>query len=207
MKFLWIIFVTVVMLNADETQRINSIVSDITQLRSDYAYCQTKLIDREVKLKDEKEKNSLLLKELDATEQTNGANGDKLKISQLEKMLKEKDSLLKKSEHVNRVLLAKINATTKDNFPKLVMKKEYQKNTQNDTIIEYFKASAFRLTKESVIYSDLNNTFFDTWEKSTSFTSGERTKTMIKITGFFVNKIWQRATQEMWVKAENSVKR
>ena len=149
-----------------------------------------------------------MLKELDATgKSSNTNNNDTLKIAKLEKMLKEKDILLKKREHENRVLLAKINTKTKDNFPKLVMKEKYQKSAQDDKKMEYFKASAFRLTKESTIYSDLERTFFDKWEEHTSFTSGERTATMIKITGFFVDKTWQKATQEMWVEATNTVKR
>jgi len=209
MKFLWIILLTIMALNADEAQRINSIVSDITQLRSDYAYCQTKLIDKEIKLKDEKDKNSLLLKELETTgKSTTIANDDDtLKIETLEKKLKQKDKLLKAKEHKIKILLAKINTQAKDNFPKLVMKEKYKKTIQDDKSIEYFKASAFRLTKESTIYSDLDNTFYDTWEEQTSFTSGERTATMIKITGYFVDKTWQKATQELWVKAENTVKR
>ena len=212
MKFLWITLLSIMALNADEIQRINSIVNDITQLRSDYAYCQTKLMDREIKLKDEKEKNALIIKELDATNRStnnsdNTNHNDKLKIEKLEKMLKKKDALLKKIAHENSVLLAKINAKTKDSFPKLVMKEKYQNNIEDDKSIHYFKASAFRLTKESTIYSDLKNTFFDKWEKETSFTSGERTATMIKITGYFVDKTWRKATQEMWVKAENTLKR
>ena len=208
MKILWITLLSIMALNADEIQRINSIVSDITQLRSDYAYCQTKLIDKEIKLKDAKEKNILLVKELDSANSLgNTTHNDNAKVAKLEKMLQEKEVLLKQLKHENRVLLAKVNAKTKSSFPKLVMKEKYKKSNQDDKTKEYFKASAFRLTKESTIYSNLENTFFDTWEAQTSFTSGERTATMIKITGYFVDKTWRKATQEMWVKAENTVKR
>jgi len=37
------------------------------------------------------------------------------------------------------------------------------------------------------------------WEKHTSFTSNVKSKNRIKITGYFVNKKWRKASKEMWV--------
>jgi len=82
-------------------------------------------------------------------------------------------------------------------FPKLKMR----------TKIISFKASAFRLNKNAHIYGNLNaRTVYD-WEKDTSFTSNQKTDQYIKITGYFKNKVWTKASRELWVKIADATKR
>jgi len=68
----------------------------------------------------------------------------------------------------------------------------------------YFKASAFRLCKDADIYADANSMkVVDQWENGTSFTSNIKNKNRIKITGYFVDGIWQKAQKNMWINRES----
>ena len=69
MKFIFVgIFVLFVSVSADEIQRIESIVNDIAKLRLDYDKTQEELSLSLVKLKDEQDKNDILLRELKKVE-------------------------------------------------------------------------------------------------------------------------------------------
>lgn len=69
------------------------------------------------------------------------------------------------------------------------------------------KASAYRVNKDANIYDRINGKVIGKWERRTSFTSNERTQHWIKITGFFVEKVWRSAQKEMWVKVVDADKR
>ncbi len=56
--FLLLFFLSIV--NADEVQRIESIVNDISQLRSDYVRVQSDLAEIELQLEEEKEQTKIL---------------------------------------------------------------------------------------------------------------------------------------------------
>ena len=45
------------------------------------------------------------------------------------------------------------------------------------------------------------------WENKSSFTSSLMTENWIKITGYFVDKQWKKAAEELWVKKINTIKR
>jgi len=154
---------------ADEIQRIDSIVNDISKIRKNY----------ETKLFIAKEKNIALKQEL---------QNSKLTMKKLKNQIKK----------------LSITAKTKENqrinpFPNLKMK--YEK-------IELFQASAFRLKNDAKIYNSVDTVkTIATWEKGTSFTSNEGTDDLIKITGFFVNKVWTKAEQDMWIHSSDTIKR
>ncbi len=88
---------------------------------------------------------------------------------------------------------------------------EIEQNNIKESIevdkIQIFSARPFRLTKDSSIYDSINGRKIDEWEVGTSFTSNQKTKKWIKITGHFVNKKWRRSQKEMWIKSSNVVKR
>ena len=69
------------------------------------------------------------------------------------------------------------------------------------------KASVYRMNKEAEIYDAPHGKLIDRWEEKTSFTSNISEGEWIKITGFFVDRKWQKAKEEMWVKAVDTVKR
>lgn len=69
------------------------------------------------------------------------------------------------------------------------------------------KASVYRMNKEAEIYDAPYGKSIDRWEEKTSFTSNISEGKWIKITGFFVDRKWQKAKEEMWVKTEDTLKR
>jgi hypothetical protein len=158
------------LLYADEIQRIDSIVEDITKLRMDYKNSQEKLKNcrnRVKTLENELKKSNYLLKTKDMS---------KVKIK------------LKESKCLN---------TQENTFPALKMR----------TKIIHTKASAYRLKKNAPIYDAVNGKKIDEWEKGTSFTSNQKTKKFIKITGYFKNKQWVKAQKPLWIHIDDAFKR
>ncbi len=249
MRFLFLAFMLVFSLNADEIKRIEAIVGDITKLRAEYESCKTDLKTKEFQLKEEREKNKILHLEIKSFEdlylkEINYKN----KIKELEKKIIEieQENLLKSKENskkdlnINDMLYAKTKEKKNDSlnnqksifknnalnncedpnpFPNLRMKEKFsnankqKKNPLNidkkETTekIEIFKASTFRLIKESIIYDGIDGAVIDTWSEGTSFTSSQKTQNWIKITGYFISKVWLKAPNEMWVKLSNVTKR
>jgi len=169
MKILFICLLFMTYLNADEMTRIDAIVSDITDLRVDYAKCQ-----KELSLKKDSSTQQDLQKQ----------------IYDLQRVVKELKLKLK---------IKKNN----DAFPKLIMKDKFVNN--NDII--KFKAASFRLKYESIVYDGIDGNMIDKWDVLTSFTANTKTKSWIKISGYFVNKKWTPAKKEMWVKIQQVEKK
>ena len=197
-------------LNADEITRIESIVNDITKLRINYEKSQEELASCAVSLKDEKEKNSILIQELNSDTLSNKKEIEyKKSIKNLESKIKELEKIVKAKENKNKInkkdTTVCLNNQIKDKnvFPKLQIKNEFLE-TEN---LESFQASSFRVNKKATIYNSINGSKITEWEENTSFTSNQKTKNWIKITGFFVEKVWQKATDEMWVKIEDTKQR
>ena len=86
-------------------------------------------------------------------------------------------------------------------FPKLMVKKRAKINNhkRKEKIIE-FKAKSFQLNIDSYIYSSVDGEKIDKWNKGRSFTSSKKTNTWIQVTGYFVNKKWQKSDKGMWIK-------
>lgn len=73
--------------------------------------------------------------------------------------------------------------------------------------IEIMEPSTFRLNKDSDIFNSVDGKVVYNWEEGRSFTSNQRYKGWIKITGYFLDKKWLRAKEELWVLEKNSFKR
>lgn len=166
MKVLWVLFIAFTLSSANEIQRVDDILKDISQLRADYKESQDKI----ARLEDIIQKQKQLLS----------------KKTEVKAKIVTKQILFDKCEEPNP-------------FPKLMMKE--------DNIVHSFKASAFRVNKSASIYDAADGNIIAQWEKSTSFTSDKKTSSMIKITGYFVNKVWTSASKEMWIKTEDATKR
>ncbi|MDD2779969.1 hypothetical protein [Sulfuricurvum sp.] len=67
--------------------------------------------------------------------------------------------------------------------------------------------SAYRMATASPVYNAPGGSVVDTWEERRSFTSGTVSNGWIKITGYFVNRVWQRADEELWVKESDVIRR
>lgn len=104
-----------------------------------------------------------------------------------------------------------VSACKDDNpFPKLMMKKVKKVsplNEINTEVITTEKSHTYRMRVEAKIYNAINGDFIETWEEQTSFTSNLSKNGWIMITGYFINKKWVKAKAEIWVKAEDTLKR
>jgi len=192
MRYLIILLITI-SLGANDIKRVEYIVEDIENLKKDYRQC----IDL-LNLANEENgcSETKLLKKL----QNENKNQKKL----LRKREKEIISLNKKYKR----LLAK--SKVKPYLPTLLNEKsntKFSKVSDNKNGIYKFKASAFRLISDAKIYNKPNGLLLDVWEKNRSFTSGERTKNWIKITGYFVDKIWRKSKEDYWVRDNKVIQR
>ncbi len=221
---------------ADEMQRIEAIVEDISKLRSSYEECQkelnlksksTNIISPQVEneqilntqrlLQNERDKNKILLKEIQKYKISN------LSIEDLENQIIDYKKLLEIKENENNTLENEIsNKKCKPKlivkkpentniFPKLIMKNEYEqqvlKKEISKEIIKEFKARTFRLKQESDIYDSIDGKVIDNWEDTTSFTSNIWTANWIKITGYFIDKSWLKAKKDLWIPKDRVQKR
>jgi predicted RNase H-like nuclease (RuvC/YqgF family) len=252
-----IVLAIVSILSADEINRIDSIVHDISNLREKYNSCQRELDSSKLQnitpklevqrekistcqkektelknykelLKKEQEKNKELAKKIDSSSNENSNNKEINKeIRELEKEIENKNKLLKskeneiislkknikqiKEKNIYSLKNAKNDISPKENgvlnvckdenrFPKLMMK-------EKSNNIYRIKPTTFRLKENSGIYSSMDGKKVYEWEKNTSFTSNIRSDEWIKITGYFVNRIWQHSSEELWVKNLNVVQK
>lgn len=67
--------------------------------------------------------------------------------------------------------------------------------------------SAYRMATDAPVYSAPGGSVVETWEARRSFTSGTASNGWVKITGYFVNRVWQRADRDLWVKESDVIKR
>jgi len=178
-KTVFICLVLVFSVFGDDIDRVESIVKDIQNLRIKYDKTRESLDKCRYKLKDEQQKNLLIKKKLNFLNKL-------LKAKNKEIAKLKKGAVPKKSVKISQ---------EQNNFPKLQMK------------IQKFKASAFRLNKDTDIYDGVGGKKIDRWESGRSFTSGVRTKNYVKITGYFINRKWRASPKEMWVKAVDANKR
>lgn len=186
MKFVWMLLVTFVYMHADEVQRIDAIISDITQLRSEYNNCTSEVKTYSDKLQHQED----IIQKFEKKELEY-----KQRIMQLQEQL-QKLQKLKKPKKVFFKKQKSVVCKDDNPFPKLKLKKKYQ----NITVT---KAHTYKLIHNASIYNNFDGSVIDDWEQETSFTSNIRSEDMIKITGYFVKKSWVKAAKDMWIKAED----
>jgi hypothetical protein len=234
MKALFITLLLLSFLQADEMQRIESIVEDITKLRADYEECRNTLKSKEIlkadiikldkndsktlkyqnKLKTQRQKNIKLKAEIQYLKEKLVKNENTIK--KYNKLLKLKDNEIltlkkkirkpsKRSRKKKTLAPVCIKQIDTNPFPKL-MQKENIKEKQKERI-QRTKASTYRLNYDSSIYDSVNGSKIGLWTKETSFTSNIKTKNWVKITGFFINKKWKKAKKDMWIKNSQVTKR
>jgi glucan-binding YG repeat protein len=88
---------------------------------------------------------------------------------------------------------------------KIALEAERKKSTS--TLIKKASPSAYRMASNAPIYNAINGSKIDTWEVGRSFTSGTSSAGWVKITGYFVNRVWQSADTELWVKEDDVIRR
>ncbi|EQB40519.1 hypothetical protein M947_01590 [Sulfurimonas hongkongensis] len=211
MKPLFLLFLTLSLLQGDELKRIESIINDITKLRVEYAECQRALESKgalkveatkethsknhEKTIKTLKAKNSHLDKKL-KDEIKKYKNQVKIKEQEI-KALKNQLALLEKKRKKKPKVVVKDDNT----FPTLMPKNiNVIKENQKEEVIVKTKPTTFRLKNDSKIYSTLDKEEIYVWEKGRSFTSNVKTQNFVMITGYFIDKKWQKAGEELWIK-------
>ncbi|MCF6340753.1 MAG: hypothetical protein L3J10_08425 [Sulfurimonas sp.] len=208
MKIIFFISLFLTSLLADDFNRINIIVSDISELRAENEKCQSKLknityktekssLNYERLYNKQKHKNVILKAQLEYSNDLQVSNKNLAnKVKELEKIVKKQENILKIKSKNN-----------KNTFSTLVMKEKYQEKYSKKEKIIRFKATSFYLNENSNIYNDINGNKIFSWKEGRSFTSNKKTKKWIKITGYFVDKKWQRARKEMWIKLQKVSKK
>jgi hypothetical protein len=96
-----------------------------------------------------------------------------------------------------KIVYLKNQTINENKFPNLTMKAK-----SNQT-----QAASYRLNKNAKIYDGVNGNVLEKWEEKTSFTSNFKSGDWIKVTGYFVNQIWQRSSRELWIKAQDANQR
>ena len=126
----------------------------------------------------------------------------KNQIAILEKKAKNEPKVVVK-ERIKEVIKEKKIYPKDDNvFPTLMLKeaKVVKKNIKEKEIVQEAKPTTYRLKNDSKIYNRFDGAEIYLWEKDRTFTSNIKTQNYIKITGFFVNQVWQSAEEELWIK-------
>ncbi len=127
------------------------------------------------------------------------------------------------TEELNKALSQKLAQTSKLTPPKPLGKPSAQapntadKLSKTSTVssmavppassVKKSAPSAYRMATNAPVYSAPGGAVVDTWEARRSFTSGTAANGWVKITGYFVNRVWQRADQDLWVKESDVIKR
>lgn len=70
-------------------------------------------------------------------------------------------------------------------------------------------SSAYRMASNAPIYSAPSGAVVDNWEARRSFTAGEPSSGWVRITGYFVNRVWQptREGENLWVRESDVIRR
>lgn len=126
---------------------------------------------------------------------------------------KDNDTLLKELEackkrpkrSVKKVQTSKDICVDDNPFPVLMKKKTITE--PKAPLRDKPLTGVFRIKGESSIYNTVDGDVIEIWEDKRSFTSNVSKGDWIKITGFFINKIWTKANNALWVKKENTIPR
>ncbi len=234
MKILFIALFLVSFLQSDEIQRIDIMVQDIAKLRAQNEKCQESLKSKETiktdiikykKNKDEiaeyqrllksiRQKNVILKAQVDYV--NDASLNSKREIKKYKNLLKAKEkelislkkelsSLSKKSSKSTKPIQVCKKEIDDNPFPKLMSKEKVKKKLKKKSKV--FRAGAFRLKVDSIIYDAPRGKKIAQWEKNTSFTSNKKTEKWVKITGYFVDRKWRKSKKNMWIKLENTFQR
>jgi hypothetical protein len=213
-----------------ESKKIQNVTPKIESQKEATSTCQEK--DKEIQkyknLLKQSEGRYSILSSSKATKQKAGTALDAKRVAELEKMLEEQNETIKNKEReivsLKKELAQKVkfkeskSKTTikereipqsideENEFPKLKKKESSAKVTPESEDL-YATQATFRLNNDSSIYNAINGAKVAQWNKDTSFTSNLRSKQWIRISGYFVDKVWQRAKEELWIENRNVTQR
>lgn len=215
-----------------ESKKIQSVAPKVESQKEVTSTCQEK--DKDIQkyknlLKQSEGRYSILSSaKASAPKPKAGTALDAKRVAELEKMLGEQNETIKSKEREIVALKKELAQKAKfketrsktiikerevpqamheeNEFPKLKMKESSAKVTSESEDL-YATQATFRLTNDSSIYNAINGAKVTQWSKDTSFTSNLRSKNWIRISGYFVDKVWQRAKEELWIENSNVMQR
>jgi len=152
---------------------------------------QEKIVEKVVYKEHPIVKEKVVAKTITPTEQLNKALSQKL--AQPQKLTPPKETKLSAT-----AVPAKVQKVLQAPKPPVVAVSETPKKSA---------PSAYRMATNAPVYNAPSGRVVDTWEARRSFTSGTANNGWIKITGYFVNRVWQRADEELWVKESDVIRR
>ena len=203
MRLFAILLIFMFSVQADEVKRLDAMVEDIASLQeSSDAYKK--------EASKQQQENKALKEQIASQKETQQTTDVK---SEKEPFRSEIDALKKEIENSKKLLsrkdkeIEKLNAklisqqAPENEIPKLVMKEE---NTTTTDSLTYFQPTTYRLKKDSYIYDGINGKKMAVWEKDTSFTTYIRKDNWVKVTGYFVDRVWVSSKQQnMWVQVDS----
>jgi predicted nucleic acid-binding Zn-ribbon protein len=109
------------------------------------------------------------------------------------------------TEKLNQALLQKLTPPTKT-----ALQKELKAPaTVASAPVKQGKSSAYRMAANAPIYNAPGGAVVDTWEERRSFTAGNPSGGWVHITGYFVNRVWQRTVdgENLYVRESDVIRR
>ncbi|DAB39026.1 MAG: hypothetical protein A2023_06195 [Sulfuricurvum sp. GWF2_44_89] len=111
------------------------------------------------------------------------------------------------TERLNKALQQKL---TPPKTTKTTASKELKAPaTVASTPVKQGKSSAYRMASNAPIYNAPGGSVVDTWEERRSFTAGNPSGGWVHITGYFVNRVWQRTAEgeNLYVRESDVIRR
>jgi predicted nucleic acid-binding Zn-ribbon protein len=110
------------------------------------------------------------------------------------------------TERLNKALQQKL---TPPKTTKIAASKELKAPATASTPVKQGKSSAYRMASNAPIYNAPGGSVVDTWEERRSFTAGNPSGGWVHITGYFVNRVWQRTAEgeNLYVRESDVIRR
>lgn len=155
----------------------------------------------------EKVVEKVVVKPNDATEKLNRALAQKLAENEVQmEKLKAKTAKLVPPK-MTKVTAQSVTVSEKTSKALKVPESKAPVAVSSSSSTKKSAPSAYRMATNAPVYNAPGGSVVDTWEARRSFTSGTVNNGWIKITGYFVNRVWQRADEDLWVKESDVIRR
>lgn len=133
---------------------------------------------------------------------------DKLALElERQKSLNEKLRQMLKPSSKNTTVIASADKT--DAESKNTVAARASNEPKKSSTMQKKGTSAYRMAIDATIYNAPGGNAVDKWEARRSFTAGDPVNGWVKITGYFVNRVWQPAAsnENLWVKESDVIRR
>ena len=183
----------------DRTVRIGEKRSKNEKERKKIRYLESRIKEYEKTLKAKEEKIAILEKELLRLQK------ERSKKKESSKKREKKRSCVKTLKTKNCPTSVVVVQKSKERTH-LILKKDGNVAVKKSSKITITQPRTFRTRSEAPIYDAKDGKIVNRWEKGRSFTSYIESGDWIKITGYFINRKWTKAKEELWIKKCDTMK-